>query len=414
MELKQNKLKLGFLPLMDCAVLVVAREKGFFAAEGLEVELVREVSWANIRDKVSVGALDGAQMLAPMPIAISVGLSGMRIPMTSGLSLGLNGNAITVSNSLFEQLQALDPHCHLSPQKALAGLKQLVIERRHNGEAPLTFAMVYPYSCHNYQLRYWLAAGGIDPDNDINLMVIPPPQMETQLAGGRIDGFCVGEPWNQVTMENGHGHRLLNGYDIWNNAPEKVFAVRTDWAVRHPETHQALLRALLQAAAWIEQPGHYTETVKLLSAPGYLHLPTSLLDPIPDNGTGHIFHRFAANFPWQSHAIWLLTQMYRWRQLTEPLNMHAIARGTFNSHDYRQAAASLGIPCPEGDSKTEGEHDRPWEISTHNGPLLLGADAFIDNRRFNPEACIDYLYDFDIAHIGPPRSLLEACHTQTE
>jgi ABC-type nitrate/sulfonate/bicarbonate transport system substrate-binding protein len=238
-------LTLGFLPLLDAAPLLVAQELGLFAAEGLKVNLSREVSWANIRDKLCIGSLQGAQLLAPMAISVSLGLNKVQAPLTTGMVLNRNGNAVTVSTSLQEQLRALNPEALASPHTSVLTLRQLITERMKQGTAALTLATVYPYSCHNYLLRYWLAAGGIHPDHDINMVVIPPEQMVAQLASGRIDGFCVGEPWNQIAAAQGHGKILLNTWDIWHNAPEKVLAVHGDWAARNEETHLALLAALL-------------------------------------------------------------------------------------------------------------------------------------------------------------------------
>jgi nitrate/nitrite transport system substrate-binding protein len=408
MHVEKDRLKLGFIPLIDCAALAVAKEQGFFEAEGLTVELVREVSWANIRDKVCIGALDGAQMLAPMPLAATLGLSGVRTPMIAAMSLGLNGNAITVSNALYEQLLARDARTVDSSAQCLKALEHLVDARRREGAAPLTFAAVYPFSCHNYQLRYWLAAGGIDPDHDVNLVVIPPPRTAAQLQAGRIDGFCVGEPWNQAAVAAGCGKPLVTGYAIWNNAPEKVFAVRANWAKRYPETLQAVLRALLQAAAWIEQPRHLTRTAILLSQPHYLNLDEHLIAAALAGGAEHTFHRYAANFPWRSHAIWLLTQMYRWRQLTEAMDIVKTAAQVYRADLYRCAAAALSIHCPSCDDKDEGRHAEEWRMAAAGAELVLGPDRFIDGRIFNPAESVDYIYGFEIAHIGLPRAQLKA------
>ena len=239
-----RELTIGFIPLIDCAPLAVARESGFFEDEGINVQLSREKSWANIRDKLFVGSLQGAHMLAPMTISVSLGLNRVKVPLVTSFAMNLNGNSITISNSLRDQLKALNPESLNSAHTSVVTLKLLVDQRKESGLAPLTFAMVYPYSCHNYLLRYWLAAGGINPDSDINLVVIPPQQMTGQLAAGRIDGLCVGEPWNQVAVNDGFGYNLLNCHQIWHNAPEKVLAVREGWSVENPDSHQRLLCSL--------------------------------------------------------------------------------------------------------------------------------------------------------------------------
>lgn len=402
---ERRELTLGFIPLLDAATLAVAREQGFFEQEGLNVRLVREVSWSNIRDKLSIGTLDGAHMLAPMPLATTLGASGIQTPMLTAFALSLNGNAVTISNILREQLTALDAAALADPQQTLGMLKQLVVARKREGLAPLTFATVYPFSCHNYLLRYWLAAGGIDPDQDINLIVIPPPQMAGQLAAGRIDGLCVGEPWNQVAASRGYGHILMPGYNIWNNALEKVLAVRADWAEQNPASHQALLRALLRAATWVDNPSNRIELITLLSRPEYLGLPPDTLAKGLETGR-HVFHRHAANFPWQSHALWLLSQMYRWGQLNRAMNMKEIAKQVYRTDLYCEAAASLSMPCPVIDCKIEGVNETSWKLDK----LELAPNRFFDRREFDPGQLMSYLYGFKIAHIGVPQAQIKSCN----
>lgn len=395
MQLETHELTLGFIPLIDCAVLAVAQEQGLFEAEGLNVRLSREVSWSNIRDKLCIGSLQGAHMLAPLPAAVTLGLSNVQTPLITAFSLGLNGNALTISHALREQLLALEPRTMDDPQRALRALKQLMDHRHQEGLAPLTFAMVYPYSCHNYLLRYWLAAGDIDPDQDVNLIVIPPPQMASQLAAGRIDGLCVGEPWNQVATARGHGHVLLNGHQIWQNAPEKVLAVRADWAKQHPRTHQALLRALLQAAVWLADIKNVNELPLLLSRPEYLDLPPDTIASGLMIGN-HEFYRYCATFPWRSHATWLLSQMYRWGQISQPLAIRTLAEQIYRTDLYREACIALSLPCPEVEIKPEGGHTTEWRLDN----LALGADRFVDGRRFDPARVFDYLMSFERAHIN--------------
>lgn len=397
MHLETRDLTLGFIPLIDCAALVVAREMGFFAAEGLNVRLSREASWANIRDKLYIGTLQGGHMLGPMPLAITLGLNGIQNPLISSFALNLNGNAITISTSLREQLRQINPEALSSAHQSVLTLKQIIDQRREEGQAPLTFAMVYPYSCHNYLLRYWLTAGGINPDQDVNLVVIPPPQMVSQLAAGRIDGLCVGEPWNQVAASRGHGHILLSGYQIWQNAPEKVLAMRADWAKQNPGTHQALLRALLQATAWLAGDRNRDETIAILSQPEYLDLPAEPVAAGLKTGR-HVFHRYCANFPWRSHGIWLLSQMIRWGQINEGLHIQALAEKVYRTDIYRKACASLSLPCPDTDMKPEGIHVSEWRL----GALTLGADRFIDGRPFDPCRAVEHSREFEISNMSNP------------
>jgi len=394
--LEKTEVNLGFIPLTDCAPLVVAKEKGFFERQGLQVRLSREPSWANIRDKVCFGALDGAQMLAGMPLAASLGAEAFRIPMVTGLALNLNGNAITVSNPLYQRMT--ETGVPMQAPASAAALKKLVDADQAKGLEPLRFAMVYPSSSHNYLLRYWLSSAGIDPDRDIRLSVVPPPLMADCLRKGLIDGYCVGEPWNARAVEEGIGRVLISSGEIWNNHPEKVFGVTRAWADAHPNTHQAILTALLQAAQWLDQPGNRPEAVEILAAPGYVDAPASALaagllgrfayglgEPpkiLPDF---HVFHRYAANFPWLSHAEWILTQMRRWGQLRGSLDLKLAAASVYRPDIYRRAAAALGLPCPPFSRKSEGLHGEPWLLATSADTFTLGPDRFFDGGVFDSE-----------------------------
>lgn len=393
-KLEKEEVSLGFIPLTDCAPLVIALEKGFFHDLGLQVRLSREPSWANIRDKVCFGLLDGAHMLAGMPLAASLGSEAFRIPMVTGFSLGLNGNAITVSKSLYRRL--LDTGIPLQSPATADALKTLVEDGKAKSRKPMRFAMVYPSSSHNYLLRYWLASAGIDPDRDIRLTVVPPPQMADCLRTGLVDGYCVGEPWNARAVEEDIGHVLIASSEIWNNHPEKVFGVTREWAATHPNTHQAILMALLLATRWLDQPENRQEAIELLARPDYVDasastLAAGLLGQFP-YGHGeaskalpdfHVFHRYAANFPWISHAEWILAQMLRWGQLRGPVDIKLAAASVYRPELYRQAASALGLSFPPFDRKQEGLHETPWLLATQTDSFMLGADRFFDGGVFD-------------------------------
>ncbi len=401
--LEKTQLNLGFIPLTDCAPLVVAKEKGFFHQQGLNVELSRENSWANIRDKVSIGMLDGAQMLAAMPLASAVGASGS-VPMITAMSLDLNGNGITVSKEIYEQMVATGETDLDSPAGSGRALKRVIEANKAAGEKPLMFATVFPYSSHNYLLRYWLAASGIDPDTDIQLSVVPPPQMVNYLQAGVISGFCVGEPWNTLAVCNGLGHTLAASYDIWNNHPEKVFGVAGSWAAANPNTHQAVLTALIKACEWIDRPENREEVCELLSQGRYVNAPKEILQKsmlgtfqfsrdaaAVERADFNVFSRYSANFPWHSHALWFLTQMARWGQLREPVDLKKIARQVYRPELFRKAAEALGIDLPVTEMKAEGAHAGVWTLKGRQGELTLGADRFFDGAAFDPDDPIDYL-----------------------
>jgi nitrate/nitrite transport system substrate-binding protein len=400
---------LGIIPLTDCAPMVVARELGFFSRHGLDVTLSPEASWATIRDKVAVGALDGAHMLAGMPIAATLGIGARAQPMVTAFSIGLNGNAITVSNALFARMRELAPAALERRPVTARALRTLIDADRAQGRRPLTFATVFPVSTHNYQLRYWMAAAGIDPDRDVRLTVVPPPQMVEALAAGEVDGYCVGEPWNACAVARGLGRALITSYEIWNNGPEKVLGVTRDWAERHPATHIALVKALLEAAAWVDRPENRMEAADMLVSGGYVKAPRdgvmlSLLGmhrfdagefpvALPDF---HVFHRYLANFPWRSHAIWLITQMQRWAQADAGLDAVGVARAVYRSDLFRLAAAELGVAAAPADMKPEGAHTGAWTLPSTAGPVTMGADRFFDGRRFDPGNPAGYLAGFEI------------------
>jgi nitrate/nitrite transport system substrate-binding protein len=392
-------IRLGFIPLTDCAPLVIAQEKGWFRKHGLAVELVREPSWANIRDKVALGLLDGGHMLAPMPLAATLGLGGLNRAIVTALSLDLNGSAITISKALWQQMLLADPQAGASACAGAAALARVIEHRRAAGAAPLVFAAVFPYSMHNYLLRCWLAAGGIDPDADIRLVFVPPPLMVDNLAARRIDGFSVGEPWNHRAVDLGIGRIVAASCEIWNNHPEKVLGVSADWARRNVETHAALIGAIIEAGRWLDEPANRAEAARIVAAAPFVNAPeeivalslTGKLKPGDDEPTRalptfNIFHRGAANFPWVSHAEWMLLQMVRWGQLEADVDIPAIAARVYRPDLYRKAAMALGVACPAIDRKPEGAHAVPWTLSEANAPIAMGSDRFIDDSVFDPAA----------------------------
>lgn len=420
MKPEKTDLKLGFIPLTDCCVLAVAKEKGFFEKYGLNVELTKEASWANIRDKVCVGALDGAQMLAGMPIATTLGLGFTRKPMLTAFSMNLNGNAITVSNNLYQRLLSINTDIAKNPKLTASTLKQAIDEDKSSGKQPLSFAMVYPFSNHNYELRYWMAAAGIDPDNDVLLRVIPPQYMVSNLEAGQIDGFCVGGPWNSYAVEQNTGKILITGYEIWNNSPEKVLGVTQEWADKYPDTHLCLIKALLESAAWIDKKDNRKEVVDILADGKYIGISKDVISTsmsgsfqynsdvesisIPDF---NVFHRYQANYPWCSHASWIMTQMYRWGQLEEAVNIKNVAEAVYRTDIYRLAAKQSGMQCPSLSYKTEGEHNSAWVLKQQEHSFNMGADQYIDGKLFNPESLLDYLSEFDVSNIKVDLKKLE-------
>jgi ABC-type nitrate/sulfonate/bicarbonate transport system substrate-binding protein len=412
-SLERNDLRLGFIALSDCAPLVVAKELGFFEAEGLRVDLSREASWANVRDKVAVGALDGGHMLGPMTLAASMGVGGERTPMTVPVSLNLNGSAVTVSVGLASALREIDPDGMAGRPLTARPLARLIKARQAMGQPPLTFGVVFPYSMHNYELRYWLAAAGVDPDKDVRLTVVPPPRMAERLASGEIDGFCVTAPWNAQAVSQGAGEILVYASELWRAGPDKVFGVTRHWGEANPEALQAVIRAVIRAAAWADAPGNRGPLAALLARPEYVGAPEAVIAqsligspaysptaPGPDSLDYIIYHRYAASFPWRSHALWFLSQMLRWGQIGPEIDMAAVARAVYRPDLFRRAAADLGQPAPLADEKIEGVHAEAWSLASAGEPIPMAPDMFVDGRLFDPAKPAEYAASFAISRLA--------------
>jgi two-component system, oxyanion-binding sensor len=380
-----NTVRLGYLRLTDSAPVVMAQELGLFAKYDLDVTLQREVSWANLRDKLVTGDLDAGQMLAPLPLATSLGVGGMRADVITGLALSLNGNAITLSPALSAAITE-----HGGDAVSSAGSTALALSawlRGRTGAAPLTIASAHSFSCHTFLLRLWLQAGGIDPERDVRIIVLPPEQMVDSLARGIIDGFCVGEPWNSMAVQYGVGAVQATGYQIWNNGIEKVLGVLSSWHQRFPSTHLRLRLALMESCQWLADPLHREESAAVLALPGYLDTPVDYLKPSlcgrfvfakgqppVDMPHFHVFGRFQAGFPWRSHGEWLLARTGE--VLGKPLpdeRIKSLVQQCYRTDLYREAARHLGIPSPSGDYKPINQHDDAWEYEpgVELGPDLL-------------------------------------------
>ena len=388
----------GFIPLLDCAPLVVAAQKGFAEQERLDLRLVRETSWANIRDRVIVGHFDVAHMLGPMAVASTLGVGHLKVPMAAPLSLGLGGNAITVALAVWEAMLAEGAVAAADARSLGEALRRVVKARERAHKPPLTFAMVYPFSSHNYELRYWLAACDIDPDRDVRLVVIPPPLLVDAMREGQIDGFCVGEPWSSLAVAAGVGCIALPTTAIWRLSPEKVLGCRLEWTQRHPERLRALIRALYRAAVWCEDPANHVELSRLLAEPRFVGAPAEILlrglsnqlrfqpgAPWQSVENFYLPASQAATFPWVSHALWFYSQMVRWGQVVfDPAHV-AQVRATYRPDLYRLALGDSTAHIPTADCKVEGEQRAAGVISAQPEPMAYGPDGFFDGRRFDPE-----------------------------
>jgi len=414
LELEQDELKFGFIKLTDMAPLAVAYELGFFEDEGLYVTLEPQANWKVLLDRVITGELDGAHMLAGQPLAATIGF-GTAAQVVTAFSMDLNGNAITVSNDVW---RALKPHVPvgadgkpLHPIGAEA-LKPVVESYRESGR-PFNMAMVFPVSTHNYELRYWLAAGGIHPGYysptdssgqigaDVLLSVTPPPQMPATLEAGTILGYSVGEPWNQQAVIKGIGVPVITDYEIWKNNPEKVFGVTAEWAEANPNTHLAVIKALIRAAMWLDERDNANrrEAVAMLARSEYVGADAAVIAnsmtgtfeyergderPVPDF---NVFFRYFATYPYYSDAVWYLTQMRRWGQIPEgkPDDWYAAtAKAVYRPDIYLKAARLLV------DEGLASESDFPWTSDGYREPT----NDFIDGLGYDgrkPNAYLESL-----------------------
>jgi two-component system, oxyanion-binding sensor len=379
-------LQIGFIPLVDAASLIVAVDKGFAAEEGLEVNLVREVSWSNVRDKLNIGLFDAAHLLAPVAIASSLGIGHVKVPIAAPFNLGINGNAITVSPALHAAIMGEIEGDRYDPMATARALSRVVAARRKRGAEPLTFAMTFPFSTHNYQLRFWMAVGGVDPDEDVRMVVLPPPFMAASLASGQVDAFCVGAPWNSIAVDRGVGHILHFVSDILVRAAEKVLAVRQSWSERNPDVVAALVRATARGSSFVEE--NREETARILARPEHVgvdadiirrtldgHLKISPDGTMRRSGRYLLVGREDAARPDPVQAAWLYAQMARWGQTSLSKDALRTAMAVLRPDLYDAAlgkGARSALPAQEA-------------FSAFAGPA------------FDPDDITGYLASFDVA-----------------
>jgi bicarbonate transport system ATP-binding protein len=384
--LEKVNLDLGFVPLAACAPLAVAEAKGFFQKHGLdEVQLVRETSWRGVTDGLLDRTLDAALMPSGMPAWMTAGgHGGAPTPVVSSLTLSRNGNGITLAKRIADQGV-------VTVEDYRAWLQS------HNRE-PHTLGIVHPASMHNLLLRYWLAASAIDPDRDVHLQTIPPAQMLADLKDGSLDGFCIGAPWLDRAVAEGHGVTVAGDLAIWPGHPGKVLGVREDWALAYPNTHIALTKALLEACQYCAEPRHWPELSRLLSDRRYLGMKQELIwfTELSLDGTTtvphHLFFGPGVNRPSRSEHLWILTQLARWAEIPFPRNYVEILERICAVGVYSTAVRELGL---------------------ENVSYQRGAIELFDGRPFNADDPIAYLQalpvhrDFSVAEIpmGPARAL---------
>ncbi|MGJ8759004.1 MAG: CmpA/NrtA family ABC transporter substrate-binding protein [Polaribacter sp.] len=415
LAIEKPQLTFGFIKLTDMAPLAIAKEKGFFEDEGLFVSVEAQSNWKNILDRVIDGQLDGSHMLAGQPIAAGAGF-GRQAKLVTAFSMDLNGNAITVSNDVWSKMK---PHVAkdkdgkpVHPIKAEA-LKPVITEYRNSGK-PFKMGMVFPVSTHNYEIRYWLAAAGINPgmytkenvqgqiDAEVLLSVTPPPQMPATLEAGTIHGYCVGEPWNQQAVFKGIGVPVVTNYDIWKNNPEKVFVMTEKFVNENPNTAIAVTKALIRAGKWLDKPENRKEAVQILSMSQYVGAPVEVL---ANSMTGtfefekgdkremedfNVFYKYNATYPFYSDGIWFLTQMRRWGQIPDAKTADWYAstiKDIYRPDIWKKAAALL---VAEGNIPAA-------DIPTTDGYKPATAD-FIDGTMYDAKDPIGYINSFKIGN----------------
>ncbi len=413
--IEKPQLTFGFIKLTDMAPLAIAKEKGFFEEEGLFVSVEAQSNWKNVLDRVIDGQLDGSHMLAGQPIAAGAGF-GRQAELVTAFSMDLNGNGITVSNDVWSKMKPNVPKGEdgkpVHPISAEA-LKPVIESYKNDGKA-FKMGMVFPVSTHNYEIRYWLAAAGINPgmyskdniqgqiDADVLLSVTPPPQMPATLEAGTIYGYCVGEPWNQQAVFKGIGVPVTTNYDIWKNNPEKVFVMTKKFVEKYPNTAVAVTKALIRAGKWLDTPGNRKEAVKILSMSEYVGADEVVL---ANSMTGtfefekgdkrempdfNVFYRYHATYPFYSDGVWFLTQMRRWGQISEskPADWYDSKIKEIYRPDIWTKAANLLV---------EEGHLEATELPETDGYKPVTTD-FIDGKKYDAKDPLGYINSFSIGN----------------
>ncbi|MEA3373170.1 MAG: CmpA/NrtA family ABC transporter substrate-binding protein [Campylobacterota bacterium] len=404
---EKKELTIGFIALTDCAPIVIAEEKGFFDKYGLDVHVVKEGGgWPGIQQKVINGQYDFSHALAGMPIAATLGING-NANLQALLSLDFNGNGITFGNNIIKKMEKHGMDKTARPMDSESLKKYIDAKRTKEGSKyrPLSFGMVHPVSTHNYELRYWMASSGIEPDRDATIKPFPPPTMPSNLIAGNIEGYCVGEPWNERIVLKKKGSTLVTNYDIWNNNPEKVLQARADFVEKNPETTKAVMKAIIEAQMWLDASwDNRKEAAKILSKPNYVKAPVKVLEKSmtgtfqylkgqdsEPNPQFNVFANYYAAYPFYSHGMWFITQMYRWGQLDKPVNMKEVIEKTYRPDLFEAVAKEVGYSLPPSPWKKDG-------VDKYN--------MFMDGKVWDPNKAVDYIYSFDVTNSKVSKEIL--------
>jgi len=397
-------LRIAFLPLTDAAVLAVARERGFAEEEGLDLNLVRTTSWATLRDRLIYGQVQAAHMLAPLAVAVTLGLSQQPVELAAPYKLNVNGNMLVMASAF---AKALEPDCGQRLADPIGTAHDFAAAVGLWRRKPV-IGIVHRFSSHAMMLRYWMASVGIDPDRDVLLRVLPPSLMVEAMLAGEIDGFIAGEPWGSAAIEAGLAEAVAIGQRIWQRGVEKVLTFRANWLEDNPDSVDRLVRALARAAAWCDAPENHEALADLLSRPQYVDQPAYLIlralagtivarahDVPIANPDFMLFSREATPFPWRSQALWIYSQFVRWQMLEHSTDNMNRAAAVFRPDVFRRALAHSDVAMPGASMKLEGALATPLGVGSRRGELTLGPDRFFDGRIFDPEQVEGYLAGFD-------------------
>lgn len=379
----------GFVPLVDAAPLIIAQELRFAADEGISLNLMKQPSWSALRDMLALGHLDVAHMLSPMPIAMTLGVSGMQTRVDALMVLSINGTVIGVSKPLAAKMRQTGWDTDFNDPATAA---TAIFATEHD---TLRIGVPFPFSMHRMLLEHWLSAHPAFNKAQVEIITVPPPRMAEAVADGLLDMFCVGEPWGTVALEQEVAELILPGAAIWQCAPEKVLGARHDWIADHPQTASAVMRAVYRATRWLDMPENKPLATEILARSAEIHLPDNAIDPAI---TGYItgkkgqqptdiphflrFHQHGANFPWRSQAAWIGTQIARWHGL-DPAQSVISAQDSFRSDIYRNNLGPLGVDLPGASAKVEGALQQPTTVPSTSGEMILGPDAFFDGAIFD-------------------------------
>jgi nitrate/nitrite transport system substrate-binding protein len=349
-----SKMRFGIIALTDCASIVMAHELGLFKKHGIESTVSKEASWAVIRDRLTLGENQASHILLGIPYAATMGLLGSPVkPMVIPMYLNRNGQAITLTKALLDKGVK-------TPQQ----IKPLALEAKAKG-SPMTFAMTYPPGTHAMWMRYWLASGGINPDRDVSLITIPPAQMVSNMKVGKMDGFCVGEPWNARSIADGIGFTAITTQQMWKDHPEKVLGFTEEFATKNPKTVKACMRAIIEASQWNDKLENRTKMAEVVGQPQYVNAAKEIILGRMlgdyDYGDGRkekdkyymTFFDRQTNFPMKSHGTWWLTQFRRWGMVKEAPDYKGIVDRVHRPDIFREVAKEMGIETPRGDAQKE-------------------------------------------------------------